>query len=58
VCTTEDDYRVAFSRLDEIRPEACREKALRDFHYLRMASDYVVEYQKETTFARGHADRA
>jgi glycosyltransferase involved in cell wall biosynthesis len=51
VCATEADYRQALSRLGEIRPEACREKALRDFHYLRMAADYVIEYQKEIACA-------
>jgi glycosyltransferase involved in cell wall biosynthesis len=51
VCSTENDYRQALLRLDEIRPDACREKALRDFHYLRMAADYVIEYQKEIAYA-------
>jgi glycosyltransferase involved in cell wall biosynthesis len=56
VCATEDDYRQALFRIDEIRPEACREKALRDFHYLRMAADYVVEYQKEIAYAADPAN--
>jgi glycosyltransferase involved in cell wall biosynthesis len=56
VCATEDDYREALLRLDEIRPEACREKALREFHYLRMAADYVSEYHKEITYAAETAD--
>lgn len=47
ICATEDDYRQALLRLDEIQPDACREKALREFHYLRMATDYVIEYRKE-----------
>jgi glycosyltransferase involved in cell wall biosynthesis len=51
VCATLDDYRQALLRLAEIRPDACREKALRDFHYLRMAADYVVEYKKEIASA-------
>jgi glycosyltransferase involved in cell wall biosynthesis len=51
VCATENDYRQALLRLDEVRPDACREKALRDFHYLRMAADYLIEYQKEIAYA-------
>ena len=58
VCATEDDYRQALLRLDEIRPDACREKALRDFHYLRMAADYVIEYQKEIAYAAESANPA
>jgi glycosyltransferase involved in cell wall biosynthesis len=57
VCATEADYRQAFSRLDEIQPDACREKALRNFHYLRMAAEYVIEYQKEIAFAAEPAKR-
>jgi glycosyltransferase involved in cell wall biosynthesis len=52
VCSTEDDYRDAVLRLDEIRPDACRERALRDFHYIRMAADYVSEYRKEIAHAQ------
>ncbi len=51
VCATLDDYRQALLRIDDVQPDACREKALRDFHYLRMAADYVVEYQKEIAYA-------
>jgi glycosyltransferase involved in cell wall biosynthesis len=56
VCATEGDYLQAMTRLDEIRPEVCREKALRDFHYLRMAADYVVEYEKEIAYTKVHSD--
>jgi glycosyltransferase involved in cell wall biosynthesis len=55
VCSSEDDYRRALLRLDEVQPDACREKALRDFHYLRMAADYVREYQDEIAHAAGAA---
>jgi glycosyltransferase involved in cell wall biosynthesis len=58
VCVTEEDYRKALERIDEIRPEACREKALRDFHYLRMAADYLIEYQKEIAYAAEAGNRA
>jgi hypothetical protein len=51
VCSTEDDYRQALLQLDEIEPDVCREKALRDYHYRRMAADYVIEYKKELAYA-------
>ena len=47
VCAGEQDYLAAINRLADVSPQACREKALRDYHYLRMATDYVAEYQKE-----------
>ena len=47
VCQTRDDYMDAVQRLDEISPQACREKAMSEYHYLRMAADYVVEYHSE-----------
>jgi glycosyltransferase involved in cell wall biosynthesis len=58
VCATEDDYRQALVHLEQIQPNACREKALRDFHYRRMAADYVVEYQKEIAHAAEHSNPA
>ena len=47
VCSSEADYFDAMSKLDTISPRACRERAMRDFHYLRMAADYVREYERE-----------
>ena len=47
VCRTWDDYLNAVERLDEISPAACRAKATRDFHYSRMAAEYVTEYRAE-----------
>jgi glycosyltransferase involved in cell wall biosynthesis len=47
VCATEQDYLNAFACLDTIAPQACRDKAMRDYHYRRMAIDYVKEYEKE-----------
>lgn len=47
VCKNQDDYVAAVNRIAEISPHACRRKAMRDYHYLRMAKDYVVEYQRE-----------
>ena len=45
VCATMDDYLVAFRDLDRISSASCRQKAERDLHYLRMARDYVREYE-------------
>jgi glycosyltransferase involved in cell wall biosynthesis len=47
ICRYEPDYLNAIRRIGEISPRACREKAMRDFHYLRMAKDYLVEYENE-----------
>jgi len=47
VCSNDDDYVNAINAVDNISPAHCREKALKEFHYLRMAADYVVEYEKE-----------
>ncbi len=47
VCRYERDYLDAIKRIGEISPQACRDKAMREFHYLRMAKDYVAEYEKE-----------
>ncbi|HKG45230.1 MAG TPA: glycosyltransferase [Pyrinomonadaceae bacterium] len=47
VCRYEPDYVSAIRRVGEIKPQTCRDKAMRDFHYLRMARDYVAEYEKE-----------
>ena len=50
VCRYEPDYVNAIRRAGDISPQACREKAMREFHYLRMARDYVAEYEKEISF--------
>jgi glycosyltransferase involved in cell wall biosynthesis len=47
VCRTESDYRAAFERIGTISPARCREAALARFHYLRMAQDYLREYETE-----------
>ena len=47
VCKNPDDYLAAITDIAAISPRVCREKAMREYHYLRMAADYVVEYQKE-----------
>lgn len=50
VCRDEDDYLQALAHLPTLSPKACRAKALRDFHYLRMARDYVRQYERELSF--------
>jgi glycosyltransferase involved in cell wall biosynthesis len=47
VCARPQDYVAAIERIGEISPAACRAKALKDYHYLRMARDYVKEYEGE-----------
>jgi len=47
VCRYEPDYVNAIKRVSSISPQDCRAKAMRDFHYLRMAQDYLAEYEKE-----------
>lgn len=51
ICSRQKEYITAVERLNEISPQACREKAMRDFHYLRMAADYVKEYEREISLA-------
>ena len=47
VCRNRTEYREAVDRLETISPSTCREKALREYHYLSMAADYVKEYEIE-----------
>jgi glycosyltransferase involved in cell wall biosynthesis len=44
VCKDENDYFAAIRNISTISPQVCRAKAMKDFHYLRMAGDYVREY--------------
>lgn len=48
VCAGWEDYVAAVGRVGEISPRACREKAVSEYHYLKMAAGYVAEYEKET----------
>jgi glycosyltransferase involved in cell wall biosynthesis len=54
VCSQPQDYVSALERISEISPAACRAKALKDYHYLRMARDYVKEYDREIRQNGGH----
>ena len=47
ICRDDRDYVAALRNVGRISPGACREKAMREFHYQRMAADYVTEYEKE-----------
>jgi hypothetical protein len=42
-----DDYVSAISKITDISPRACREKAMKDYHYMRMSADYIAEYERE-----------
>jgi glycosyltransferase involved in cell wall biosynthesis len=53
VCATEREYAEAFERIDEIEPQACRNKAIADYHYLRITKDYIREYAKEVKGSAG-----
>ena len=50
ICATMDDYKSAVERVERISPLACRTAALERYHYLRMARDYVIEFEKEIAF--------
>jgi glycosyltransferase involved in cell wall biosynthesis len=47
VCRNTEEYANAVGQIETIRPHACRDKAMREYHYLRMAADYAIEYEKE-----------
>lgn len=47
ICKNESDYLTAIDSLDRIKPVDCRNYALKHFHYLEMAKNYVLQYQYE-----------
>jgi glycosyltransferase involved in cell wall biosynthesis len=47
VCSNLEQYLAALERVGSISPAACRAKAMAQFHYLRMAGEYVREYEVE-----------
>jgi glycosyltransferase involved in cell wall biosynthesis len=55
VCSTPDQYVAAIEKISEIAPGACREKAMRDYHYLAMAAKYALEYEVERASAVAQA---
>lgn len=46
VCSTRQDYLRAIAQIDRIRSADCRQKAMNDYHYLRMARQYVSRYEE------------
>lgn len=57
-CDTPEDYVAAAQRVHEIRPQACRDRAMREFHYRVMAGRYVAEYERELGKPPGPKRRA
>jgi len=57
VCSTVEEFVQAIQRADEISPAACRAKAMRDFHYRKMAEGYVRQYQRVLETTRAAASR-
>ena len=47
VCHTDADYLAAFEKIHTISPAACRKRAMSEYHYVRMARDYVDQYEQE-----------
>jgi len=56
VCSSEDQYVAAIDNITQIAPDACRKKAMHDYHYRAMAANYVREYEIE--LARMTIERA
>ncbi len=47
VCKNIKEYFEAIEKIDTISPITCRKIGIDNFHYLRMAKDYIEEYKKE-----------
>jgi glycosyltransferase involved in cell wall biosynthesis len=47
LCESFEEYVRAIDAVRSIAPSACRAKALDELHYLRMAREYVREYERE-----------
>jgi glycosyltransferase involved in cell wall biosynthesis len=47
ICSTFEEYVSALAQVDRISPLACRIFALENYHYLRMAREYLAEFEKE-----------
>jgi glycosyltransferase involved in cell wall biosynthesis len=57
-CSTFEEYVSALAQVDRISPLACRIFALENYHYLRMAREYLVEFEKEIDHWKSPAWRA
>jgi glycosyltransferase involved in cell wall biosynthesis len=58
ICTTYEEYVSALGQVDRISPLACRIFALENYHYLRMAREYLAEFEKEIVNWKSPAWRA
>jgi len=58
VCSNFDEYARALAQVNSISPLACRVFALENYHYLRMAREYLAEFEKEIVNWRCPAYRA
>lgn len=47
ICSTFEEYVVALAGVDRLSPLACRIFALENYHYLKMAREYLAEFEKE-----------
>jgi glycosyltransferase involved in cell wall biosynthesis len=47
LCSTFEEYVSALAQVDRISPLACRIFALENYHYLRMAREYLAEFERE-----------
>ena len=45
LCSEMEDYLRAVDNVDRISPQACRDRAMAEFHYLTMARNYVNQYR-------------
>jgi len=52
VCRSREEYIQAVERVGQVRPQNCREKGMTEYHYLRMAKDYLKEYEREIACAQ------
>src|SRR5438093_13137299 len=43
VCRDDSEYLAAIEHISDISPQACRDKAMRDYHYLKMTANYIAE---------------
>lgn len=47
VCSTFAEYVSALAGVDRLSPRACRIFALENYHYLKMAREYLAEFERE-----------
>jgi glycosyltransferase involved in cell wall biosynthesis len=58
VCATADEYQSAVENIESISALNCRIVALERYHYLRMAQDYITEFEKEIALCSSEEGRA